>query len=192
MPKLFMLLIGCTPAARHTEQHDVFFSIADHVSEVLPHAAAFWPEANGSLHLDAWREVTFVNGCCISVVKKKEVDNKLQLFFINLGGYKENEFEEFHYKMLVTSADKGEAVKLSKKTAFFRHTGFNEAYAHIDDTYGIAVDDIYKIEDILPASLKEQYTLKVEVAPPKTPEDEIHLGYFIPSRVNRWAPRNIE
>jgi hypothetical protein len=192
MPKLFMLLIGCTPAARHTEQHDVFFSIADHVSEVLPHAAAFWPEAEDSLHLDGWREVTLVDGCIISVVKKEEVDNKMQLFFINLGGYKENEFEEFHYKMLVTATNKGEAVRLSKKTAFFRHTGFKGADAHIDDKYGIAVDDIYKIDDILPAFLKEQYALNVELAPPKTPEDEIHLGYFIPSRVNRWAPRNVE
>ena len=189
MPKLFMLLIGCTPPARHTEQHDVFFSIADHVSEVLPHAAAFWPEANGSLHLDGWREVTLVNGYTINVVKKAKIDNKTQLFFINLGGYKENEFEEFHYKMLVTASDKGEAVRLSKKTAFFRHTGFKGADAHIDDKYGVAVDDIYKIEDILPVFLKEQYALSVEPAPPETPEDEIHLGYFIPARVNRWAPR---
>lgn len=192
MSKLYMLLIGCTPPGRNTEQHDVFFSIADHVSEVLPHAAVFWPEANGSLHLDAWREVTSVNGCSISVMKKENATNKMQLFFINLGGYKENEFEEFHYKMLVAAADKGEAVRLSKKTAFFRHTGFKGADAHIDDKYGIAVDDIYKIEDILPAFLKEQYTLSVEPAPPETPEDEIHLGYFIPERVNRWAPRKLD
>jgi hypothetical protein len=26
-----------------------------------------------------------------------------QLFFINLGGYKENEFEEYHYKMLAVA-----------------------------------------------------------------------------------------
>jgi hypothetical protein len=192
MPKLYMLLIGCTPSGRHTEQHDVFFSIADHVSEVLPHAAAFWPEANGSLHLDGWREVTVVNGFSISVVKKEKVTGKMQLFFINLGGYKQDEFEEFHYKMLVAAADKGEAVRLSKKTAFFRHTGFKGADAHIDDKYGVAVDDVYKIDDILPASLKEGFALNVEPASPEASEDEIHLGYFIPERVHRWAPRKVE
>jgi hypothetical protein len=34
----------------------------------------------------------------------KYANNSLaQLFFINLGGYKENEFEEYHYKMLAVA-----------------------------------------------------------------------------------------
>ncbi len=181
-----MLLIGCSPAGRHTEQHDVFFGIGDSVKGLLPDVVAFWPETKGKLHLDAWREVTAVNGYKVSVVEDPAFQSAAQLFFINLGGYKRGEFEEFHYKMVVAAADKGEAVRLSKQTAFFRHTGFKGANSHIDDKYGVDVDDIFAIRDILPSSVKSRYSLDIQAAP-DAPEDEIHLGYFRLDTVDKWA-----
>ena len=178
MPKLFMLLIGATPLERNIEQHDVFFGIGEGIKDLVPDVMAFWP-GNNKLHFDAWREITSVNGYKVEVVLKNEAMQKspFKLFFINLGGYKQNEFEEFHYKMVIVATDKPEAINISKKTAFFRHTGFKGATAHIDDKFGVDVDDIHEIMDILPASAKEKWNLVV------TPdellaEDEIHLGYF--------------
>ena len=181
-----MLLIGCSPAGRHTEQHDVFFGIGDTIKDLVPDLIAFWPEAKGKLHLDAWREVTVVNGYAVSVVNDPDYQSGTQLFFINLGGYKRGEFEEFHYKMVVAAADKGEAVKAAKQTAFFRHTGFKGANSHIDDKYGVDVDDIYAIRDVLPASVKSTYSLNIQPAP-EAPEDEIHLGYFRLDNIDKWA-----
>lgn len=192
MPKLYMLLIGCSPAGRNIEQHDVFFGIGDHISDLIPDVVNFWPEAKGKLHFDAWREVRLVNGFEVQVISGEEVQNSHQLFFINLGGYKKNEFEEFHYKMIVAAPDEGEAVRLSKQTAFFKHTGFKGANSHIDDKYGIDVDDIYAIRDILPASNKIRYSLQIQEAPPGLPEDEIHLGYFRFDNVEKWAPKTLE
>lgn len=186
MPKLYMLLIGCSPAGRHTEQHDVFFGIGDTVKELIPDLILFWPEAQGKLHLDAWREVTAVNGYAIHVVEDPAHQSIAQLFFINLGGYKQGEFKEFHYKMVVAAADKGEAVKAARQTAFFRHTGFKGAASHIDDKYGVDVDDIYAIRDILPASVKSKYSLDIQPAP-EAAEDEMHLGYFRLDAVEKWA-----
>ena len=192
MPKLYMLLVGATPPGRHTEQHDVFFGIADSIRDLLPQVVDFWPEAKKGLHLDAWREVTLVNGYAISVTDDSTHNSPKQLFFINLGGYKRGEFEEFHYKMIVAAPDKGEAIKASKQTAFFRHTGFKGANAHIDDKYGVDVDDIYAIRDILPAAVKEKYSLHLAPAPPGAAEDEIHLGYFKLDTVDKWAPKEVE
>ena len=104
-------------------------------------------------------------------------NSSFKLFFINLGGYKQNEFEEFHYKMIIAAADKSEAINVSKKTAFFRHTGFKGATAHVDDKYGVDVDDVYEITDILPAATKEKYSIVVSPAE-NVAEDEIQLGYF--------------
>ena len=191
MPKLYMLLIGATPPGRHTEQHDVFFSIADSIRDLLPQVREFWPEAKKGLHLDAWREVTLVNGYAIRVTDYPDQGSGPQLFFINLGGYKRGEFEEFHYKMIVAAPDKGEAVKAAKQTAFFRHTGFKGANAHIDDKYGVDVDDIYDIRDILPASVKGKYSLSVSSAGRDATEDVIHLGYFKLDTVDKWAPKEI-
>jgi hypothetical protein len=190
MPTLYMLLVGATPRGRNIEQHDVFFGIGDSVKDLIPELIAFWPEAKDKLHLDAWREVTKVNGYSVKVVSgdeamKQELNTKL--FFINLGGYKKNEFEEFHYKMIVAAPDKGEAVRMSKQTAFYMHTGFKGANSHIDDKYGVDVDDMFEIKDILPASAKAKYSLRVEPAHAGLPEDEIQLGYFKLDTVDKWA-----
>ena len=179
MPKLFMLLVGCTPPGRYTEQHDVFFGIGETVKDLIPEVIAFWPEAKGKLHFDAWREISQVNGYRVRTMAAGEKENSaIKLFFINLGGYKQNEFEEFHYKMIIAAADKSEAIGISKKTAFFRHTGFKGADSHIDDKYGIDVDDIFEIKDILPEEIKQQYRIIVTKDETPLPEDEIHLGYF--------------
>jgi len=177
MAKLYMLLLGCSPEKRNIEQHDVFFGIGESVKDLIPDIILFWPDAKGKLHIDAFREVTHVGGYSIEVVDNPGTTNANHLFFINLGGYKQNEFEEFHYKMVIAAADKSEAINLSKQTAFFRHTGFKGATSHIDDKFGVDVDDIYEITDILPVGTKEKYSLLITPAG-SLAEDEIHLGYF--------------
>lgn len=184
-----MLLIGATPDGRNIEQHDIFFSIGENIRDILPQASEFWPEAKNSLHIDAWRLVTLVNGYAVEI-SEQSLEDSAQLFFINLGGYKRGEFEEFHYKMVVAAKDKGEAVKQSKQTAFFQHTGFKGATAHIDDKYGVDVDDIYAIPDILPKAIKKKYSINIKPAEVDTAEDELHLGYFRLDNVDRWAPLN--
>ncbi len=179
-PKLFMLLLGCRPPGRHTEQHDVFFGIGTTPRDLVPQIKAFWPGA-GTLHVDAWREVTQVEGYQVLVVPRPEskapVEASATLFFINLGGYKAAEFDEFHYKMIAVAKDRGEAIRKAKQTAFYKHTGFKGAAAHIDDTYGVDVDDIYPVDEILPGTLKQQYSIQL-IAGAATGEDALHLGYF--------------
>lgn len=177
-PKLYMVLLGCKPAGRHTEQHDVFFGIAAQLRDLIPDFKTFWPEAKGKLHVDGWREVQNVNGYRIQLVPREQaLPQAIKLFFINLGGYKPGEFEEFHYKMLVAAPTKAEAVRVAKQTAFFKHTGFAGANAHIDDQYGVDVDDVVEVEEILPASTRERFALQFEVAA-SLQEDQLQLGYF--------------
>lgn len=178
-PKLFMVLIGCKPQGRHTEQHDIFFGIAAQLRDLIPEMLSFWPEAEGDMHVDGWREVTQVDGQDIKVVHRSEIQSSDQkkLFFINLGGYKKDEFEEFHYKMVVAAADKSTAIKTAKQTAFFKHTHFDGANSHIDDQYGVDVDDVYKIEEVLSPSTLSQYQIVLADAVVEK-QDELHLGYF--------------
>lgn len=172
-----MALLGCTPQGRHTEQHDIFFGIGTDLKDIVPQMEAFWPGVK--LHIDAWRFVTQVGGYSISIVPAGEKENKNTLFFLNLGGYKQNEFEEFHYKLLTVSPDKGTAVKAAFQTAFYKHTGLpGNGASHIDDRYGVDVDDIFEIADILPAALKTQYSIAISDEPLNNiTEDEMHLGY---------------
>lgn len=170
---LHFLLLGCKPDGRHTEQHDVFFGIGNSLKELVPQIESFWPDA-GKIHIDSWRTVTCVDGFRISIVPKRISLPALKLFFLNLGGYKPNDLEEYHYKVLTVAADKAEAIAKAKQSAFFKHKVFS---AHIDDKYGVDVDDVYEIEDILPAPLKEQFSILIE---PETTvfEDELQIGYL--------------
>ncbi len=184
--KLFMTLLGAKPQGRHTEQHDIFFGIGSSLKDLIPDMLRFWPETNGKLHIDAWREVNCQDGYRVQVMARDEpvasAAAAVKLFFINLGGYKANEFEEYHYKMLVACKDKAEAIRQAKQTAFYKHTGFKGAESHIDDKYGIDVDDIYELEEILPEAIKQQYCLQL-LPDPAAKEDDCHLGYFKLSRI---------
>jgi hypothetical protein len=212
--KLFMVLLGCTPTGRHTEQHDIFFGIGGSIEDLIPEIIAFWPEANGKIHIDAWREVNRVDGCSITVTERSMGDphpadprpaalrrprpQTPALFFINLGGYKENQFDEAHYKMLVVADNIDDAKATAKNNVFFTLASLEDsptnrnATSHIDDKYGIDVDDVFQVQDILPAGFKEKYLVGIQPGGrPQEPgglsqaqpadsakEDDMHLGYF--------------
>lgn len=173
-----MVMLGCTPPGRRTEQHDVFFGIATHLKELVPEMKAFWPEAKGRIHIDAWRTISAIDGYKIEICSRLENTSHLEkLFFINLGGYKENEFEEYHYKVLTVAKNKSEAIKKAKQTTFYKHCGFKGATSHIDDKYGVDIDDIYDIEDILAPQYKEQYSLKITKSS-NLASDLVEIGYL--------------
>jgi hypothetical protein len=178
--KLFMILLGCRPIGRYTEQHDIFFGIAKELKDLVPQIKSFWKNS-GTIHIDGWVEVTNVDGYQISVVEKKaEIRNSHHLFFLNLGGYKEDHFDEFHYKMLTVATTKAEAIATAKQTAFYKHTGFGKvATSHIDDKYGVDVDDIFEIKEILSDAIKNTFSIQISSEKKDTAKkDKINLGYF--------------
>ncbi len=177
--KLFMLLLGCRPVGRNTEQHDIFFGISKTLKDLIPSIKSFW-KSSGNIHIDAWRIVNNVDGYQIKITEKISDDKaEKNLFFLNLGGYKENEFDEFHYKILTVSKNKNEAIALAKKSAFFQHTGFGKlAVSHIDDKFGVDVDDIFEIKEILTAVDKMMFSISIVKSEPELTEDILNLGYF--------------
>lgn len=177
--KLYMLLLGSKAPQRNIEQHDFFFGIAASLKELVPQIKAFWPEAGNSIHIDGWREVTYVDGYKIKVVLKEEeaVLSPKKLFFINLGGYQSGKLEEQHYTVLTVQNDRMAAIQNAKKTVFFKTNSIKGANSHIDEKYGIDVDDIYRIEDVLTPEQKQKY--QIQISPSAAGSgDDIHLGYF--------------
>ena len=181
--KLYFLILGCTVKGRLIEQHDVFFGIGNSLSQLVPKIKEFWPEANKDIHIDVWREVNVVDNFSISVVPKNKVLepdlNSPKLFFLNLGGYKQNEFEEYHYKMLTVAETIADAIKKSKKSVFYKHSGFKGAVSHIDEKYGIDVDELHNVSDILSPADQDMYSIKINVSNEIfIKQDEFHIGYL--------------
>lgn len=176
--KLFYLLLGATPKGRNTEQHDVFFGIAEHLNDLVPFISEFWPEAQGKIHLDGFKEVRFVDGFELEIVEKSQIDGGNHLFFINLGGYKKGYFTEFHEQHLMVGKSLAEVVKRAKKTYFYREMGFPSAVSHIDDKHGVDIDDVLKVNDILPRQMKDKYSINLKKSNAVHQENPFEIGYF--------------
>lgn len=178
-PKLYMLLLGSKAPKRNVEQHDYFFGIATSLKELVPEIKAFWPEAGSSIHIDGWREVNHVEGYAIKIIPREEATETSphKLFFTNLGGYQSGKLAEQHYIVLSVKDDRAAAIQDAKKTVFFKTNSIKGANAHIDEKYGIDIDDIYRVEEILSPVYKEKYHIQI-LPDGGLPEDEIHLGYF--------------
>lgn len=176
--KLFYLLLGATPIGRNTEQHDVFFGIANALSELAPALKKFWPEAGNTLHLDGFQEVRFVDGFAVKIVEKTVSATPEKLFFINLGGYRKGSFEEFHERHLMVGNSLGEVIKRVKKTDFYRTMGFANAGSHVDDKYGVDIDEIFEVNDILPEEMKSEYSIILEKSDEADQQNPFSVGYF--------------
>lgn len=176
MKDLYMIILGCNPPNRFVEQHDVFFGIANSIVALRQEMYDFWPEAGDKLHIDAYRTVRKVDKYAIRVVERAEGIDKtdLRLYFLNLGGYKPLDMEEYHYKQLVVASSIAEAIVIAKKNTFWKH----HDSAHVDNKYGIDVDDAYLVEDMLPSEIKAKYSIKIENCPPDVEEDQLNIGYL--------------
>lgn len=173
-----MVLLGCKPEGRNTEQHDIFFGIAHSLAALVPQLKACWPGKH-TLHIDAWREVNRVGDYTIQVTAKNPAaitPDTTRLFFINLGGYKPGDFEEYHYKLLIAANSKSTAIREAKHSIFYKHTGFTGAESHVDDKYGIDVDDTYEIEELLSPETLQQFSISI-LPNTNNAEDTLHIGY---------------
>ncbi len=174
--KLYYVILGATPQGRHIEQHDVFFGIAGSLKDLVPYMKAFWSDAR--IHIDAYQEVSYADGYKIDIIPKTSKTSDTQLFFINLGGYKQGCFEEFHEQHLMVDTSLGNVIKRVKQTAFYKTMGFKSAESHIDDKYGVDIDDIYNVADILPKHIKDTYTIKLTKSQDSNQANVAKVGYI--------------
>ena len=70
------------------------------------------------------------------------------------------------------------ASKNAKATTFYKHCDFKGATSHIDDKYGIDVDEIYNVADIVDKQFKEQYSLKITKSESDLIEDDLYIGFL--------------
>lgn len=178
--KLFYVILGATPKGRHIEQHDVFFGIAENLRALVPAMKAFWPEAEGKIHIDCFQEVHQVDGFSISITERtaEHYTAENHLFFINLGGYAPGQFTELHEQHLMTGPSMASVIARVKKTDFYRNMGFPGAESHVDDKYGVDIDDIFPVQDLLPQEMKQRYRITLTPADSATPQNRSEIGYI--------------
>ena len=158
MPTLYMIQLGGRPKGRLIEQHDIFFGVANQVNELIADINNHWPEVKNKWHIDSYCAISKVDNYVIKLVESNiqaQCANDLKLFFINLGGYQQGSFEEFHYKLLIVADSQADAVKQAKQSEFYKQFTFKDkaspfnAASHIDDKFEVDIDDIYNVNDLI-------------------------------------------
>ncbi|MFI5151636.1 MAG: DUF1543 domain-containing protein [Bacteroidia bacterium] len=133
------------------------------------------------VHIDAWIKVQYVDGYKINIRKKgsaKNANGDLKLYFINLGGYKENEFEEFHKKLFAVAPSVSEALgKVMKMDFMIEYSPQSlglAGSAHLDDQFKIdfEADDIICVSE----TIGDEFEIELEAVSPH-PENEMVVGY---------------
>lgn len=186
MLTLYMVQLGGRPKGRLIEQHDIFFGVANQVKELIADIDSHWPEVKSKWHIDSYRAITKVDNHVIRLVESNEQvesNHDLKLFFINLGGYQQGSFEEFHYKLLVVAASQADAIKQAKQSDFYKQFTFKDktspfnAASHIDDKFEVDIDDIYNVGDLL---LNIQLLIEpiIDTDDLDVMEDKEYVGYL--------------
>ena len=178
-----MVQLGGRPKGRLIEQHDIFFGIANQVSELVDDINHHWPEVKNKWHVDSYRAITQVDDYAIKLVESNhqlESYNDLKLFFINLGGYQQGSFEELHYKMLIVASSQAEAIKQAKQSEFYKQFTFKDisspfnAASHIDDKFAVDIDDIYNVNELI-----SNVKILIELNPNlDIKQDKEYVGYL--------------
>lgn len=132
------------------------------------------------VHIDAWTQVRYVDGYRVTIRRgpAPESEDSLKLFFVNLGGYRENEFEEYHKKLFMVATKVSDVFERIMTLDFMKEYS-PEALgiaggAHLDDQYRIDMeaDDIVCVSE----AIGDDYVLILEPVD-SHPADTMTVGY---------------
>ena len=138
--KLFAIFLGGRAEKCNIELHDVVFTCADQITKCYDDILNKWFGDVKRLHIDSWLELKYIDGYEITLSKQRPNQNN-SLYFINLGGYDKNKFEELHESKFLVGSDTNSIKKRAKDELL---VGYDQV--HTDDLYD--VDDCIKISKV--------------------------------------------
>lgn len=106
---LFVVYIGGSHAHSLIELHDIRFILANSIEDTYEPLRKSWWGIPASLHIDAWGILDYADKHTIQLSKDEPKENSSKLFFVNLGGYDQNQFTELHKNIFVVAANEFEA-----------------------------------------------------------------------------------
>ena len=138
--KLFAVFLGGRADKCNIELHDVVFTCAKDIQSSYTDLLDKWFGNPKRLHIDSWIELKYIDGYKIQLSKSKPI-LKEKLYFINLGGYDKNKFEELHESKFLVGPNRIDIKKRAKKSLLL---GYDQV--HTDDLYD--VDDCIEIDKV--------------------------------------------
>ncbi len=131
--KLYAIGIGGSIMQSNIEVHDLQFIIANSIEETYDILRKNW--YGTELHMDEYKEISVIDNYEIILEEYPQKDF-LELYFVNMGGYKTNHFGELHEYGLCAANSREQAKKYGEETMLLQ----------ADDKH---MDNIFKVQDIL-------------------------------------------
>jgi hypothetical protein len=138
--KLFSVFLGGRAYKCNTELHDVVFTLGEKIEDTYSDLLQKWFGLPNRLHIDSWVDLNIVEGYKISLSKEKKKSKK-KLYFVNLGAYEKNRFEELHESKFMVDVNKINVKKRAKELLLV-----GKEQVHLDDLYD--VDDCIEIRKV--------------------------------------------
>jgi hypothetical protein len=107
--KLFVIYIGGSHEKSLIELHDMRFVVANTIEETYDTLRKSWWGTPSSLHLDAWGMLDYADGYSIQISKLPPNEQSNKLYFVNLGGYDQQQFTELHKNVFIVASDEAQA-----------------------------------------------------------------------------------
>ena len=150
---LFSVFLGGRAINCNIELHDVVFTIGEKIEDSYNDLLGKWFGLPDRLHIDSWVNLNIVEGYKITLSKKKIKSNK-KLYFVNLGAYEKNRFEELHESKFMIDINKKNVKKRAKELLLV-----GKDQVHLDDLYD--VDDCIEIRKVSGYYINLKKTSKV-------------------------------
>lgn len=136
--KLFMAYLGGSVPGFSIEGHDVVFVTSNDIAAAAAAAKATWSGKPTSVHVDAIREVTRVGNYRIDLTAAP-VASEVSLYFVNLGFYRTDVFNELHHITLVAAPSRGAALKMAlEQVSVGAHLQHGDNIYDVDDCIRVA------------------------------------------------------
>ena len=111
---LFMFYIGGDCGNSNIELHDIRFSVGKNPQDCYEDLRNQWWGEPKSLHLDCWGAIKQADGFDVELTDTPE-QSPYKLFFLNMGGYNETDFEEIHKNVLIVEETQHKAIVKAMK-----------------------------------------------------------------------------
>lgn len=155
--KLFGFYLGGYVSGCNIELHDVIFSVSDSIENSYEQLKKKWfgyPESTP--HIDAYLELSSIDGFKIELSKKNESLEDWRLYFINFGAYKDHVFSEIHQSAFYVSKNKTEAIQKARKELCH-----GMIKPHLDDVLDVKelIAGDFEIEDVIEITNVDGYSI---------------------------------
>ena len=122
---LFLVVLGGRAKKANVELHDVRWVIGSRIEDTFNVLIRDWFGCLDGLHIDSYKKINYVDGYKVNLknienhkLKKNKFfdknNTKMNLWFVNIGGYDPNSMQEKHEFGLVVASSKLEAKNIAK------------------------------------------------------------------------------